>query len=790
MSPATEMSRDALLRLASTPNASWTFLPRALAVLDAGDRDPEILALVAAHAIRLGLRTLALDAIGALPGEYQDDPQVVALRTASEALKRDAIAPETRIRTTNENLAHLGHAAEPLRAHLDAWSRRVASTQAFLTSDRNRILRDDPSRAFRFRLFADASSAAFSAWKPSADAATDPTGERPVLIAGFASAALLRRVLDATRPTSAGYSPRIWVFEPDPIRALDAFSIADASSAFAHERIVWALGPSAPEKLRDDLHSRFGEQLPDVVTTDPLGGDASPAASILSQARAAQREEHDRLHASLASTPRSFACRRIVVATSRYSTFMRHSANDLVAALRAQGREVDLLTEPDDHAKLSSVGYLRAFESFRPDAVLLINYTRASLPSAIPDALPCVTWIQDSMAHLFEEDSLDALRAHDVVVGHVGRAMSDRLRVRSIATLQRSVPASEHKFVRTAPSSFTCDVAYVSHQSESPEQMRSRLLRGTPPGRSRDLLDAALERAASFARAPLNTLAANAVPSSITDAAISLGIPPIPPDAVRDLTLRAVLPYAERVFRHETLEWARDICARRGWRLRLFGRGWESHPSLSAHASGALEHGDALRECYASSRVHLHASLMTSLHQRVFECLLSGGLPLCRATFADTHASVAAALALACERLGETPPLDRDRFRSCFAGRLQEFPEFREIMRVLPTFGSDMPLGGLLWRINGAPVGETGPRSLGSPVHVLGEVDRMMFTDLATLESLLERAISSPEWRTDTVEHARTRVVETHSYAAFARDLLRLLDQRAAATVPVVQPTS
>src|SRR6185295_6612152 len=69
---------------------------------------------------------------------------------------------------------------------------------------------------------------------------------------------------------------------------------------------------------------------------------------------------------------------------------------------------------------------------------------------------------------------------------------------------------------------------------------------------------------------------------------------------------------------------------RRGWRLRLYGRAWGDTPEFAEFARPPLDHGEPLRAAYQAAAAHLHISIHTLAHQRVMECALSGGLPLCR----------------------------------------------------------------------------------------------------------------------------------------------------------------
>jgi hypothetical protein len=90
------------------------------------------------------------------------------------------------------------------------------------------------------------------------------------------------------------------------------------------------------------------------------------------------------------------------------------------------------------------------------------------------------------------------------------------------------------------------------------------------------------------------------------------------------------MPLVDRMLRHETVEWAAAIASRRGWRLSLYGRGWDLHPRLGQFARGEVAHGEMLREVYVGAAAHLHVSATALVHQRVLECFLSGGLCLTR----------------------------------------------------------------------------------------------------------------------------------------------------------------
>jgi hypothetical protein len=175
----------------------------------------------------------------------------------------------------------------------------------------------------------------------------------------------------------------------------------------------------------------------------------------------------------------------VLLPISRYSTFVKHSAADLAEAFIAMGHDARVLTEPDDHSRLASPAYLRAFAEFRPDLVVLINYTRHHMGQAIVPGVPVVCWIQDAMPHLFNPQAGAAQGELDFLAGYLPTELFDRFAYPRARTLFSPVTASATKFHPTPPSAddvqrMTCEIAYVSHQSEAPDVFCERMIAAAP----------------------------------------------------------------------------------------------------------------------------------------------------------------------------------------------------------------------------------------------------------------------------------------------------------------------
>lgn len=470
----------------------------------------------------------------------------------------------------------------------------------------------------------------------------------PVLIAGLSTPMLLRAVLRATPALPNGYAPRVYVVESDGDRAIRALGMAAVCDRADEDlkRVTMMVGRDAITKLIDSLRGTIACALPRVVLQD--AGSSSELFGEVSEAlKRIKNEQEEQTEAEMIRIERSTRSARecvtriiggkdlrILLTVSRHTTYVRHSADDMAAAFESLGHRVTVLTEPDQYSAFSKLAYLRAYAACDPDLVLLINHPRWRLGGALPDRAPSVCWVQDAMPHLFEE--LGGRQGnHDFLAGYRFPEMVDRFGYRRDRVIDAPMPVSRSKFhegevPRELRDRMTCEVAVATRQSETPEAMFKRLEdqagKDTPNGALvrhawERLREAFASGEPSFNATDFDGLARGALRETGSSESDSAAV---------DRTVRLlILPLADRMLRHRVVEWASEICARRGWSLALYGQGWERHPTLSEYARGELLHGEELRAAYRCAAVHLNASAHSLIHQRVVECLLSGGRMLC-----------------------------------------------------------------------------------------------------------------------------------------------------------------
>ena len=811
---ARRYTRDDIIRLGRS-GEPWAFLPVGVAALRAAPGDAGVRFLFASALGRLGLRTLAIEQLALITGDAAGDPAVSGLRDALRTLPDDEVDADARRATLAANLQHLGSRAADLLPHAEGWLEQADQTQVYRTLDNNTVRRErgeaDPSKWIGL---IDHRRAAREFVAQNIAPLPKP---RPVIVLeGIDPPWLAEAMALATPAEPNGYWPRLILLQADPLDALHGLSLAPLGALLASPRTMLLGGPDAADRLARWARSDVGRSLTGrfvrLAGTRTLLAVAPEAA--MQEAIAAQSRRADELRARVmrrdeVRTPGAIATRlaeaigedararagsdgtpahslRVLIPTSRYTTFLQHAAGDLADSLRAMGHTAEMLLEPDDHTQFSTVAYLDAIDRLDPDLAIFINYSRGQFASVIPPGVPVVCWIQDMMPHLFNREVGQAMGPLDFIAGHCAEDLFEKHAYPRDRAVVSPVVASQSKFhPAPVPSAlrerFACEIACVTHHSETVEAMHARLKgeASDDPAAAR-VLDALLPRCLEAARSTDRS------PWSLRTAVAATLAEQHPLGADEKLAgiffRNYALPIADRAFRHEALAWASSIAERRGWRLRLYGKGWEAHPTLSRYAAGLTEHGEELRACYQAASVHLHLCLTAVMHQRPMECALSGGLPIVRPTRESVSTLHGRAQRAIMERgvepIGAAP--DRpDTSMYAFA----DAPEALAYAALVQRLGFQLPHPGILLntrRIESMARRRDLDRIEMDPTWLFGDMADVSFHDEAGLEALVERAIERSDWRQAVSEGIAGRVRQRLTHAALARRLLVAIRDKAA----------
>jgi hypothetical protein len=824
VSPATGVSRiggritrEGILRAGQNGNP-WEFVPLGLAALRVLPEDADVRLCLAAAYGKLGLPTPGMEQLDRLPESVQAEPppSVIALRAAMRALPVDRVPIDELQRMLVRNLDTLrgrDAATLDLRSHLEAWCARASKREHFRARSGDIVWRAAGDATSWERLSNQAEQAA--GLKLPHEQHPAPAYPTWYAIEGADPPWMFARACASTSGRPDGHSPRIILVQAGIDQLLDGLAQADLTRWLAEPRTRVFAGPHAGEQLDTFIRA---EALRGVrIATSSIGLPTTlqridpPASVIVARASDMAATETARARASVTAiyahrdrswwSTRFAAARadpggadqlRVLIATSRLSTFLRHSAADLAGALKGAGCEVRVFMEPDNHTLQDPLASLLAITEFKPDLVLIPNYLRRDVRESVPAGVPFVSWIQDSMPHLFDAAAGASMGELDFIVGNVAEEMFQKFDYPRGAALSLPMAVSATKFHpgpvdRQTAARHACEIAYVSHQSETPEGMLRRRIDETGgAGDSPSLvraMSALFERVRAVVDRPIADGSKLLLLRIATAEELSRAGLPDDNRTVAAMMTTLTMPLADRRLRHQTLEWAAEIAQQRGWRMHLYGRGWESHPTLAPLARGELEHGEDLRACYQTARIHLHISLHSKVHQRVFECAMSGGLPICRLQ-ADDLSTLEYLAAARASRASEPDACDPWRSAALgyryFGFRPASSESGVRYSRLLAQLG--LPEPEMLWlnQVHAERLRGSSAEAIDGEGQTLWDLwpdpGSLMFHDRDSMLRLLTRAIEDSAWRDESSRMLSARAKDTVSYDAFARAVLGFVE--------------
>lgn len=757
--------------------------------------------------VKLGLRTLVRLEAKQLIDAGAPAATVEQLTATAEALPNDRIELEERETTLRVNLAHLRGVVEPSEEQLEAW-RREYGRIAWLRALDGNIVRVD-EQAGRVGHLNNIRGMAEPMLRPLLDTMAARTS-RPIIYEGMDPPWFFSHVLSAPGPSiPPGFSARLLVVQRDRGELLNGFACTDLGSGLGDGRIEWFIGEDAASRARAWLTERVDVSPPEAAIRSPfLRLPAEPGVSDIK--KELDSLWHERLAAVSAAvleprTPRdrsywqnrfneaasgAGAPLRVMVITSRFSTYLRYICADLCAALERLGMTAKLHIEPDDHSVCSALYHLEAAAAFKPDLLVCPNYTRRDLAGRVPPDVPFVCWVQDAMPHLFEQDQGEKFGELDFVLGMIKDELADRYGYPRSRSLWVPMVASEQKFasgpapaIRTAASVAAdrdVDIAWVTHQGGSVEDHFAKLVeqsvRSAP--KVEPVLSSAVGRIErivadkpAFVHHELRQVSEDLVEQI-------RGIVGTAPE-LEQFHNSFVVSIAERVFRMQTAAWITDMAERRGWRVRFFGRGWDGNPAFAQYAAGPVEHDDDLRRCYNSAALHIHASLNQPLHQRVAECAFSGGLVACRIT-RDVFSLLNGRSIVEAHHAGllEDDP-DMPGFRRASIDGVPQLRRMIDRLRTLGLCGQEEFAGPFLAWSQAKIDAELRADSEIMRAHTdaFESVSDLLFAGPDGLETIAQRSIEDESWRADRSAMLAQQLEPTMGIGSFIERMLAFVDR-------------
>jgi glycosyltransferase involved in cell wall biosynthesis len=467
----------------------------------------------------------------------------------------------------------------------------------------------------------------------------------PVLIAGEDMGWLWNGIyqLPCQTPALPGHHPPLYFLIRDIERLRVMLHLHDWQAMLADPRVRLFAGEGAFERFRQSLVAESMAPWPRLsVQVDPILWNGKPSLDeILAEATERANQQLNRCTEQFnlyysQTTPEQIAMQlasgrplNVLGITSRFTTFLQYSMRDWLKAFERLGHRTRLIIEQHDHEMSNSLTIASACAEFRPDLVVIIDHYRAEL-GGLPEQVPMVMWVQDALPNIFRREAGRAQGPLDYVLGFSRLELVHEFGYPANRFMPAVIGCDELRFAPQALSAseqeeYGCDVSFVSHASTTADVLlQTEIDRSGSPEAGRLLREVFERLRAVYEDGGIITEATQI--RRLIDRALPVTKTAIAESEVPKLVDLFTHRINNALFRHQSLNWLAEM----GVDLRLYGNGWEKHPTLSRFARGVADNNEQLAKIYRASRISLHASPHGAVHQRLMEGLACGGFFLLR----------------------------------------------------------------------------------------------------------------------------------------------------------------
>ena len=486
----------------------------------------------------------------------------------------------------------------------------------------------------------------------------------PIAFDGIGHGWVLLRVLETTERTFLNYSCAIYILEPDPPALAMLFHMHDFQQVIGWERIRWIIGPSADvvsADFRATLESHPQWPLPDKFVRAPLRKrpmiNLEPLVMEIQAGRERRRKAlisaieqyyggkdaafwDNRFESALSGQGEPL---RVLGITSRFTTVLQYSMAELKSAVESLAADpaaplpcrIQISIEPDDQAVEHP--FLQDIADFKPDLLVQISRMRYENPQ-LPRGVPFLTWDQDNLPCMRMPQATASLDDLTFVAGQGALQGYAYLNWPERNIILCHLAAATHRYAPREPSAnelsrYGCDFSYLSNAAAAPSVLRDQHLQrfgGNAPAVFSAVTDHIIASPLDPEKNPWHDGSIRVLINRIAEEKkITL-----PPPTLQEMVIAGLL-VADRAFRHQTLQWVSDYCQAAGRALKIYGAGWESHPTLARHAAGPAQPGEQLQAITLATRINLQIIGTGVLHARLLDGLAAGGFFMYRQTHHD-----------------------------------------------------------------------------------------------------------------------------------------------------------
>ena len=480
-------------------------------------------------------------------------------------------------------------------------------------------------------------------------------GMSPAIIVGLAPGYALDTVFKLFERQASEFSPfrHIYVLVDSPLCLCAWLTVADRSKMLSHPEIEFqekaqAIVDSCEKDLRrSHLFIPISELPPQLVNMliEPL---ANLYLKRESEAETWSRE-NETYYGTISDAELSNIIKgggghkpRLMMPTHTSSTVIQFSTRDTCELFESEGWETRIIKIERD---LPPWHLIKAIHEFKPDLFIFIDHLRTEDADGklYPKDMLFATWVQDSLPAINSKKSAEEWnkavegRNRDLLIGYVDQVAPygykpDRLfQMPMVVNTKIFHPVELSKGDRET---YSCDVCFASNRSDPTEKATSDALLPAlaTQGFKLETLKEVHDALWSDYRSGRSYIGYDSLKKRLLQIASFNNIFETLEANAQDYVIQRVFWLLnDLIYRHVVIEWLAEYAQTHpAFKLKLYGRGWKTHPCFRKYAAGVAEHGSALNKAYNAARHCLHLNAMEGQHQRILEILASGSSPLTR----------------------------------------------------------------------------------------------------------------------------------------------------------------
>ncbi|MBN1764831.1 MAG: glycosyltransferase [Sedimentisphaerales bacterium] len=459
----------------------------------------------------------------------------------------------------------------------------------------------------------------------------------PIAFGGIGTGQELGHCLDHQVNILLGMTRAHYLFEKDPGQIKALLHLRDWSSYFATRELIFFGGTKMTERFNQIFQTL--KYAPPVVSV----GDVDMVQDFIQQLCNDLKPADDTDYVKQYYTSDEFRHRqeriargqiqpRILISTSRWTTFLKYCSADYDKAFTQLGCETHFDIEDNDVQFLLDAYNWRHLREFKPDAFFMISHARPTIPY-LPRELPYISHIQDRCGPLLRaSDVSDIISPQDMFIcltPSVQQFVLER-KVPIEQTFIMPVPVDETMFYPLPPDhlqaeQFTTDTSFIKHGHAAAEDVFVHFLQESllafPDEKLRvDMLNIFQElyrmtcgnNDKRYYEQEMHEFVRSRLPATVDETLLEW--------FAHQVTVFYIVVQSAAWRSHflEALDQA-------GIELRLYGNDWQKHSRLGHLSKGPIDREKQLNLVYNFSRINLNINQSATMHPRLAECGLARG---------------------------------------------------------------------------------------------------------------------------------------------------------------------